>query len=85
MEYRSKTAIRRWLNTQIELIQQLKDQSVHINFFKKGTEGPHHISGILEELKPYIKNLKNRSFQILQSGQIGKQKYVFLIPKNHLD
>ncbi|MFX1502154.1 MAG: VOC family protein [Promethearchaeota archaeon] len=77
LEYKAKIAISRWLNTQIELIQPLKGQSVHTEFLKKGKEGFHHISAFVEELEPYIEDFRNKGFQILQSGQIGKQFYVY--------
>lgn len=81
LEYTMKIAISRWLNTQIELIQPLKGQNIHTEFIKKRKDGLHHTNAIVEELEPYIEAFRNRGFQVLQSGQIRKQKFLYFDTK----
>ena len=78
VEYTAKIAISRWLNTQIELIQPIKGQSLHTEFLQKGREGLHHISVFVDELEPYLEYFKKMGFDIAQSGQLGKQKFAYL-------
>jgi len=77
LEYSVKIGISRWLGTQIELIQPLEGQSSHTEFLEKGREGLQHISLFVEDIDPYIEDFKKKGFQIIQSGQIGKQKFVY--------
>jgi len=77
LEYSARIGISRWLGTQIELIQPLKGQSSHTEFLDKGREGLQHISLFVDDIDPYVEDFKKKGFEISQSGQIGKQKFVY--------
>ncbi len=77
LSYTAKIGISRWLNMQIELIQPISGESSHTEFLKKGREGFQHISLFVEDLDLYVKDFEQKGFAIIQSGQIGKQKFVY--------
>ena len=78
IDYAAKIGISRFFNTQIELIEPLKGQSSHTEFLDKDREGLQHISMFVDDIDPYVKALTDKGIEIIQSGQIGKRRFVYL-------
>jgi len=71
-------AFSRLLNTQIELQQWKSGDSLFKDFIDQGKEGLHSIGVYVEDLEAYIDHFKNRGIEVLQTGQVGKQKFAYL-------
>ncbi len=71
-------AFSRLLNTQIELQQWKSGDSLFKDFIDQGKEGLHSIGIYVEDLQAYIDHFKNRGIEVLQTGQVGKQKFAYL-------
>ena len=71
-------AFSRLLNIQIELQQWKSGDSLFKEFIDQGKEGLHSIGVYVEDLDAYIDEFKKRGIEVLQTGQIGKQKFVYL-------
>ena len=71
-------AISRLLNVQIELQQWKSGDSLFKDFIDQGKEGLHSIGIYVEDLQTYIEEFKNRGIKVLQTGTVGKQKFVYL-------
>ncbi|MHA1291190.1 MAG: VOC family protein [Promethearchaeota archaeon] len=76
--YSTKIGISRLFNTQIELIQWVNGEGVHKEFITNGKEGLQHISFFVDDIEPYIKDFEKRGFEVIQAGQIGKQKFAYM-------
>ncbi len=74
-------AFSRLLNIQIELQQWKSGDSLFKEFIDQGKEGLHSIGVYVEDLDAYIDEFKKRGIEVLQTGQIGKQKFVYLDTK----
>ncbi|MFX0010503.1 MAG: VOC family protein [Candidatus Hermodarchaeota archaeon] len=71
-------AFSRLLNVQIELQQWKSGDSLFKVFIDQGKEGLHSIGMYVDDLDSYIDEFKKRGIEVLQTGQIGKQKFVYL-------
>ena len=71
-------AFSRLLNVQIELQQWKSGDSLFKEFLDQGKEGLHSIGVYVEDLELYIDEFKRRGIEVLQTGQVGKQKFVYL-------
>ena len=71
-------AFSRLFNVQIELQQWKSGDSLFKDFIDQGKEGLHSIGLYVDDLDPYIDEFKKRGIEVLQTGQIGKQKFVYL-------
>lgn len=71
-------AFSRLLNVQIELQQWKSGDSLFKDFIDQGKEGLHSIGVYVEDLESYIDEFKKRGIEVLQTGQVGKQKFVYL-------
>ena len=71
-------AFSRLLNVQIELQQWKSGDSLFKEFIDQGKEGLHSIGVYVEDLESYIDEFKKRGIEVLQTGQVGKQKFVYL-------
>lgn len=78
LDYAAKIGISRLFSTQVELIQPIKGKSSHTEFLDKGREGLQHISLFVDDIEPYVKALTDKGIELIQSGQIGKQKFAYL-------
>ncbi len=74
-------AISRLLNTQIELQQWKSGDCLFKEFIDQGKEGLHSIGVYVEDLDAYIDEFKKRGIGVLQTGQVGKTKFVYLDTK----
>ena len=74
-------AFSRLLNVQIELQQWKSGDCLFKEFIDQGKEGLHSIGVYVEDLDAYIDEFKKRGIEVLQTGQIGKQKFVYLDTK----
>ena len=74
-------AFSRLLNIQIELQQWKSGDSLFKEFIDQGKEGLHSIGVYVEDLDAYTDEFKKRGIEVLQTGQIGKQKFVYLDTK----
>ena len=74
-------AFSRLLNIQIELQQWKSGDCLFKEFIDQGKEGLHSIGVYVEDLDAYIDEFKKRGIEVLQTGQIGKQKFVYLDTK----
>ncbi len=72
-----KIGMSRFFNTQIELIQWVKGDCIFKDFIDSGQEGLQHISVFVDELDPYIEAYKRQNFELIHTGQIGKQRFAF--------
>ena len=71
-------AFSRLLNVQIELQQWKSGDSLFKDFIDQGKEGLHSIGIYVEDLEAYIDHFKKRGIEVLQTGQVGKQKFAYL-------
>ena len=71
-------AISRLFNVQIELQQWKSGECIFKEFIDRGKEGLHSIGVYVEDLDVYIKEFNKRGIKLLQTGQTGKQKFVYL-------
>jgi len=71
-------AFSRIFNVQIELQQWKSGDCLFKEFIDQGKEGLHSIGVYVDELEAYIDELKKKGIDVLQTGQVGKQKFVYL-------
>ncbi len=71
-------AFSRLLNVQIELQQWKSGDSLFKEFIDQGKEGLHSIGSYVDDLDRYIDEFNNKGIKVIQTGQIGKQKFVYL-------
>jgi hypothetical protein len=71
-------AISRLLNVQIELQQWKSGDCIFKEFIDQGKEGLHSIGVYVEDLDVYIEEFNKKGIKVLQTGQTGKQKFVYL-------
>ncbi len=71
-------AISRLFNVQIELQQWKSGECIFKEFIDRGKEGLHSIGVYVEDLDVYIEEFNKRGIKVLQTGQTGKQKFVYL-------
>ncbi|MFW9902332.1 MAG: VOC family protein, partial [Candidatus Thorarchaeota archaeon] len=71
-------AFSRLLNIQIELQQWKSGDSLFKEFLDQGKEGLHSIGIFVDDLDRYIEEFNNKGIEVIQTGQIGKQKFVYL-------
>jgi methylmalonyl-CoA/ethylmalonyl-CoA epimerase len=71
-------AISRLFNVQIELQQWKSGDCIFKEFIDQGKEGLHSIGVYVEDLDVYIEEFKKKGIKVLQTGQTGKQKFVYL-------
>ncbi len=71
-------AFSRLLNLQIELQQWKSGDSLFKEFIDQGKEGLHSIGVYVDDLDRYIDEFNNKGIKVIQTGQIGKQKFVYL-------
>jgi len=71
-------AFSRLLNVQIELQQWKSGDSLFKEFIDQGKEGLHSIGLYVDDLDRYIDEFNSKGIKVIQTGQIGKQKFVYL-------
>lgn len=71
-------AFSRLFNVQVELQQWKSGDSLFKEFIDQGKEGLHSIGVYVDDLDAYIEEFKKKGIEILQTGQVGKQKFVYL-------
>ena len=71
-------AFSRLLNVQIELQQWKSGDCLFKEFIDQGKEGLHSMGVYVDDLESYIDEFKKKGIEILQTGQVGKQKFVYL-------
>ena len=71
-------AISRLFNVQIELQQWKSGDCIFKEFIDQEKEGLHSIGVYVEDLDVYIEEFKKKGIKVLQTGQTGKQKFVYL-------
>jgi len=71
-------AFSRIFDVQIELQQWKSGDCLFKEFIDQGKEGLHSIGVYVDELEAYIDELKKKGIDVLQTGQVGKQKFVYL-------
>jgi hypothetical protein len=71
-------AFSRLLNVQIELQQWKSGDCLFKEFIDQGKEGLHSIGIYVDDLDAYVEEFKKRGIEALQTGQVGKQKFVYL-------
>jgi len=71
-------AFSRLINVQIELQQWKSGDCLFKEFIDRGKEGLHSIGLYVDDLQAYIDEFKKRGIGVLETGQVGKQKFVYL-------
>jgi len=71
-------AFSRLLNMQIELQQWKSGDCLFKEFIEQGKEGLHSIGIYVDDLDAYIEEFKKRGIEVIQTGQVGKQKFAYL-------
>jgi len=71
-------AFSRLLNLQIELQQWKSGDCLFKEFIDQGKEGLHSLGIYVDDLEAYIAEFKKRGIEVIQTGQVGKQKFVYL-------
>jgi len=75
-------AMSRLINVQIELQQWKSGESLFKDYIDNGKEGLHSIGVYVNDLQAYIDEFKKRGIEVIQTGQVGKQKFVYLDTEN---
>ena len=71
-------AFSRLFNLQIELQQWKSGDCLFKEFIEQGKEGLHSIGIYVDDLDAYIEEFKKRGIEVIQTGQVGKQKFAYL-------
>ncbi|MGB5912388.1 MAG: VOC family protein [Promethearchaeia archaeon] len=71
-------AFSRIFNVQIELQQWKSGDCLFKEFIDQGKEGLHSIGVYVDDLEAYVDEFKKKGIDVLQTGQVGKQKFVYL-------
>ena len=71
-------AFSRLFNIQIELQQWKSGDCLFKEFIEQGKEGLHSIGIYVDDLDAYIEEFKKRGIEVIQTGQVGKQKFAYL-------
>lgn len=71
-------AFSRLFNVQIELQQWKSGECLFKEFIDQGKEGLHSIGIYVDDLDAYINEFKKIGINIIQTGQVGKQKFAYL-------
>ncbi len=71
-------AFSRSINVQIELQQWKSGDCSFKEFVDQGKEGLHSIGLYVDDLEAHVEEFKKRGIEVLQTGQVGKQKFVYL-------
>jgi len=71
-------AFSRLFNVQIELQQWKSGDCLFKEFIEQGKEGLHSIGIYVDDLDKYIEEFKKRGIEVIQTGQVGKQKFAYL-------
>ncbi|MFW9830057.1 MAG: VOC family protein [Candidatus Thorarchaeota archaeon] len=71
-------AFSRLFNVQIELQQWKSGECLFKEFIDKGKEGLHSIGIYVDDLDAYINDFKKKGINVIQTGQVGKQKFAYL-------
>ena len=71
-------AFSRLLEVQIELQQWKSGDCLFKEFIDQGKEGLHSIGIYVDDLDAYIEEFNKRGIEVIQTGQVGKQKFVYL-------
>ena len=71
-------AFSRLLNVQIELQQWKSGECLYKEFINQSKEGLHSIGVYVDDMEAYIKEFRKRGIEVLQTGQVGKQKFSYL-------
>ncbi|MFW9785364.1 MAG: VOC family protein [Candidatus Heimdallarchaeota archaeon] len=71
-------AFSRLINVQIELQQWKSGECLFKEFIDQGKEGLHSIGIYVDDLDAYINEFKKIGINIIQTGQVGKQKFAYL-------
>lgn len=71
-------AFSRLFNVQIELQQWKSGDCLFKEFIEQGKEGLHSIGIYVDDLDAYIEEFKKRGIEVIQTGQVGKQKFAYL-------
>ena len=71
-------AFSRLFKLQIELQQWKNGDCLFKEFIEQGKEGLHSIGTYVDDLDAYIEEFKKRGIEVIQTGQVGKQKFVYL-------
>ncbi|MFX1497955.1 MAG: VOC family protein [Promethearchaeota archaeon] len=74
-------AFSRTLNVQIELQQWKSGDCLYKEFIDQGKEGLHSIGIYVDDLEVYVEGFKNRGIEVIQTGQVGKQKFAYMDTK----
>lgn len=74
----SDYAFSRLFNVQIELQQWKSGDCLFKEFIEQGKEGLHSIGIYVDDLDAYIEEFKKRGIEVIQTGQVGKQKFAYL-------
>ncbi len=71
-------AFSRLFSLQIELQQWKSGDCLFKEFIEQGKEGLHSIGIYVDDLDAYIEEFKKRGIEVIQTGQVGKQKFAYL-------
>ncbi|MFX1388194.1 MAG: VOC family protein, partial [Promethearchaeota archaeon] len=71
-------AFSRLFNVQIELQQLKSGDCLFKEFLDQGKEGLHSIGIYVDDLDRYVDEFNNKGIKVIQTGQVGKQKFVYL-------
>ena len=71
-------AFSRLFNVQIELQQWKSGDCLFKEFIEQGKEGLHSVGIYVDDFDAYIKEFKKRGIEVIQTGQVGKQKFAYL-------
>jgi len=71
-------AFSRLFDVQVELQQWKSGDCLFKEFIDQGKEGLHSIGIYVDDLDAYIEEFNKRGIQVIQTGQVGKQKFVYL-------
>ena len=68
----------------MELLQWFNGNCPHKEFIERGMEGMHHIAFSVDDVESQVEEFKKFGFEILFSGKIGSNQFIYMDTKNLL-
>ena len=76
--YRLKVAVAQMGDLELELIQPLVGETLHMEFARARGEGLHHLGFFVDDIQRYIDAFAQRGYGVLQSDRAQAPRFAYL-------